>query len=195
MGVLGYLTIGLCAAWILMERLSSAARGRSGSTGGRDRLSLSFFWSALIVSIPVAVALKFLLESRGGGAGRIDLLSPFVGYLGCLVIVGGLVVRLSAIRTLGRQFTYTVSIVEDHRIVDTGIYRRVRHPSYLGTLLCLLGLGLALQNWISLIILLVVPLAAIRYRISVEEQVLVDHFGEQYAEYCRRTKRLIPGIY
>ena len=69
--------------------------------------------------------------------------------------------RPVAIRTLGKHFTYTLSIVDDHRIVDTGIYRLVRHPSYLGSLMCLLGLGVALENWISLIIVVVVPLIAI----------------------------------
>lgn len=195
MGVLGYLTIGLCVVWLLMERLSSIGKASAKRSEGSDRLSFYIFWAAIIVSIAVGVSLKLVLESNQNGLGRIALLSPYFGYIGCLVIVLGLITRLIAIRTLGKQFTYKVSIVDDHRIVDTGIYGLVRHPSYLGTLVCLLGLGLALENWLSLLIVFVLPLIAISYRISVEEQVLLIHFGKEYGDYSKRTKRLIPGIY
>jgi len=59
----------------------------------------------------------------------------------------------------------------------------------------MLGLGLALENWVSIAILVVLPLAGHLYRISVEEKVLVGHFGQSYADYMKRTKRLIPGVY
>ncbi len=148
-------------------------------------------WASTIASIVLGVGPKFSLRSIG----RIDWHSPIVGYIGCVIMVAGLLIRWSAIRTLGKQFTVQVSIVNDHMIVDTGIYGVVRHPSYLGNLICFIGLGLALESWISLLILFALPLAATLYRISVEEKVLVEHFGSKYADYCKRTKRLIPGIY
>lgn len=148
-------------------------------------------WLSIIASIILGVGLKFSLRSTG----RIDFLSPLFGYIGCAIIVAGLLIRWSAIRTLGKQFTVQVSIVNDHKIVDAGIYGVVRHPSYLGSLICFIGLGLALENWISLLILLSLPLAATLYRIAVEEKVLLRHFGKDYEEYCTRTKRLIPGVY
>lgn len=68
------------------------------------------------------------------------------------------------------------------------------HHSYSGSLLSFLGLGLALENWISLVILVALPLASTLYRISVEERALLDHFGAGYEKYGERTKSLVPGI-
>jgi protein-S-isoprenylcysteine O-methyltransferase Ste14 len=59
----------------------------------------------------------------------------------------------------------------------------------------LLGIGLALGNWLSVLALFGIPLLALLYRISVEEKTLLEHYGEEYREYRERTKRLIPGIY
>jgi protein-S-isoprenylcysteine O-methyltransferase Ste14 len=84
--------------------------------------------------------------------------------------------------------------VEGHKIIDKGLYGIIRHPSYLGSLVTFAGLGLALENWLSLLVLLALPVAATLYRISVEEKALLDHFGSAYRDYMRRTKRLIPGI-
>jgi protein-S-isoprenylcysteine O-methyltransferase Ste14 len=123
------------------------------------------------------------------------LLSPFLGYLGCLLIMAGLLIRWLAISTLRRQFTVNVSIVKDHKIIDTGIYAFIRHPAYLGSLLSFLGLGLAFESWICLLIVFILPLMATLYRISVEEKVLNDHFGQEYSDYTMRTKRLIPKVF
>jgi D-alanyl-D-alanine carboxypeptidase len=109
-------------------------------------------------------------------------------------MVAGLIVRLTAIATLKQQFTVDVAIVKDHKIIDKGLYGIVRHPSYLGSLLTFMGLGLALQNWLSLLVLMALPGAATFYRISVEEKALIDHFGSEYTNYMSRTRRLIPGL-
>ena len=71
----------------------------------------------------------------------------------------------------------------------------IRHPAYLGSLTTMVGLGVALENWLSIILLVVLPLAGLLYRIAVEEKVLVGHFGQTYLDYMSRTKRLIPGVY
>jgi len=109
-------------------------------------------------------------------------------------MVVGICVRWIAAATLGRQFTIDVAIVTEHQIVDKGLYRTIRHPAYLGTLVTLWGLGLALENWLCLLILFALPLAGHLYRISVEERALVEHFGSAYSDYMKRTKRLIPGV-
>ena len=88
-----------------------------------------------------------------------------------------------------------VAIVENHNLVDQGLYSIIRHPAYLGGQLTQLGLDLALENWLSFRLLFILPLAAHLYRISVEEKVLVDHLGAAYKDYMKRTKRLIPGVF
>jgi protein-S-isoprenylcysteine O-methyltransferase Ste14 len=122
-------------------------------------------------------------------------LFPLVGYWGYLVLAFGITIRLVAVATLQRYFTVSVSILEKHEIVDTGIYGIIRHPAYLGHLASLLGIGLVLGNWVGLVALVLLPLAGILYRIQVEERILLRYFGAAYQAYANRTKRLLPGIW
>jgi protein-S-isoprenylcysteine O-methyltransferase Ste14 len=129
------------------------------------------------------------------GFGNFSTLSPLTVYPGCLFIASGITLRLLAVAALKNQFTLKVTIVENHTVVDTGIYRIIRHPSYLGHLVSLFGIGLILGNWVGLTALVVLPLTAILYRIHVEEAALVEYFGPVYQAYSSRTKRLLPGIW
>jgi len=189
----GWLTIALSVVWFTTEVSLNVRKRSRGPLEAQDRLSLLVIRATTVVSIAFAVSIESAPRVVGG-AGRILALSPFVGYFGCLLMVVGLIVRLTAIATLKQQFTVDVAIVKDHKIVDKGLYRIVRHPSYLGSLLTFVGLGLALENWLSLLVLMALPSAAIFYRISVEEKALVDHFGSAYTDYMSRTKRLVPGF-
>jgi protein-S-isoprenylcysteine O-methyltransferase Ste14 len=83
----------------------------------------------------------------------------------------------------------------DHRIVKTGLYGFVRHPSYTGTIISFCGLGLALSNWISVILLIVPITIAFLKRIQIEEEALHNAFGEDYANYCKMSWGLFPWIY
>jgi len=112
-----------------------------------------------------------------------------------LLLVGGLIFRWTAILTLGRFFTVNVAISDDHKIIESGLYRYLRHPSYTGLLQAFLGLGLAFRNWISLVILFLPIIPALLRRITVEERALSATFGVQYEEYCARTWRLLPWLY
>jgi len=115
--------------------------------------------------------------------------------LGTALLIGGVAVRWLAIRTLGRFFTVDVAVHREHRVVQSGLYRYVRHPSYTGVLVAMLGAGLAFGNWLSLAALMLPLTLSLLYRIRVEEAVLLEALGEEYREYCGRTKRLIPGVY
>ena len=106
-----------------------------------------------------------------------------------------LAIRWTAIFTLGKSFSSNVAIQESQQITRTGLYRFVRHPSYLGLLLVFLAVGLHSRNWISLAVVIVPTTAALLYRIHVEETVLVKAFGEEYVAYSKATKRLVPGVY
>lgn len=107
----------------------------------------------------------------------------------------GLVVRIWAIVVLGSAFRTTVEVDTDQPVVDRGPYRWVRHPSYTGILLIMVGLGLAAANWISLVVAVVLPVYALGRRIDVEENALVETLGRRYEEYRARTKRLVPGLW
>lgn len=114
---------------------------------------------------------------------------------GAVLIACGLWIRHLAMRTLARFFTYQVEIQADQRLVETGLYRRIRHPGYLGQLLVFAGVGVALANWLSIAAMVVFTFVAFRWRIGVEESALQAHFADQFEAYRRRTWRLIPWLY
>ena len=115
-------------------------------------------------------------------------------WLGILLMYAGIAFRLYAIRVLGAFFTTTVAVTPEQKVVETGPYRRIRHPSYSGVLMILLGFGLTLTNWLSPLVILGCALIGFSYRIRVEESVLLEQLGEPYQDYMRRTKRLIPFV-
>jgi protein-S-isoprenylcysteine O-methyltransferase len=107
----------------------------------------------------------------------------------------GLAISWTAIRTLGQLFTGVVMIQRDHRLIRTGPYRYVRHPSYAGLLIAHLGLGLAFVGSVSLVLSTIPFLVAATYRIHVEEQALAETFGEEFIAFSQETWRLIPWVY
>jgi protein-S-isoprenylcysteine O-methyltransferase Ste14 len=109
-------------------------------------------------------------------------------------MVLGIVLRQWSIGVLGEFLPGTIGVQEGQKIVDRGPYRLVRHPSYTRGLLILVGLGLALQSWGAILLLVLLFGLAYGYWIYVEENVLVSQLGEEYVKYMKRTKRLIPYI-
>ncbi len=146
-------------------------------------------WDIANLIEPVGMALGFI------GIGRIHAGTNLIGSLGLVFLVAGITVRWAAIYTLGKYFTGKVVIKNDHRLIRTGIYKRLRHPAYAGALLAHLGLGLSFSNWFSLGLSSLPYLLVALYRMRVEEQALVDAFGAEYIAYARTTKRLIPRLY
>jgi protein-S-isoprenylcysteine O-methyltransferase Ste14 len=116
-------------------------------------------------------------------------------YVGLILMVVGIAVRLWAVSTLRGFFSYTVQIKEGHRVVERGPYRFVRHPAYTGSLLTILGVGFALQSWGAVLVMAVVFGLTFGYRIRVEEKTLVASLGEEYLQYSKRVKRLIPYVF
>jgi protein-S-isoprenylcysteine O-methyltransferase Ste14 len=117
----------------------------------------------------------------------------FVG--GLVVGWAGIALALWATRTLGRFYRPVVTITADHEVISTGPYRYVRHPIYAGAMLVMLGVGLALGNWLSLALCVLLPLAAYVARIRVEEAALVDALGDDYRQYEEGKPRLVPGVW
>jgi protein-S-isoprenylcysteine O-methyltransferase Ste14 len=191
MSTLNALIATLLAIWCVNEItivLISFRNRSKGLSGNKDKFSRFIVWLSTVP--PVALAI-LLLAHPGFGSFQF----PPLSYVGCLLMALGITLRLVAVATLKRQFTVNVSIVKNHEIIDSGIYGIIRHPAYLGHLALLMGIGLVSLNWISLTVLIVLPLAAILYRIHVEEAVLLRHFGPAYQAYADRTKRLLPGIW
>ncbi len=121
--------------------------------------------------------------------------NPNLLSCGVAICLFGFCLRIWAIRTLGRFFSMEIGIRPNHVIVTSGPYRWIRHPSYTGYLLILIGMGLAFHSWIA-VLLPVLQTSVFQYfRIIEEEKMLIKHFGKEYSEYMQRTKRLIPYIF
>ena len=115
--------------------------------------------------------------------------------VGLILMAAGIFVRQWSIFTLGRFFTAEVRVQADQPVIDVGPYRWVRHPSYTGLIIFFIGLGLALTNAISLLIVAVIPTAGLVVRIHFEERSLMAGLGEPYQQYAATHKRLFPGVW
>lgn len=147
---------------------------------------------AMVGSIVLAVALGMRLAQLVPAAAIADGRNAvFLGGIALALL--GIALRWIAILTLGRFFSMRVMVRADHSVVERGPYRLVRHPSYTGALLTLLGVLLCSTNWLSLACF-VLALPGLAYRISVEERALTEALGGAYREYMRRTKRLVPFV-
>lgn len=114
---------------------------------------------------------------------------------GVTLILLGVALRWYAIWMLGRYFTRDVAVSADQKVVQTGPYRSIRHPAYSGTFLTMLGVGLAVTNWASLVVLLMCVVSGHMYRVRVEERALSQAIGQPYVEYMHGTKRFIPLVF
>jgi protein-S-isoprenylcysteine O-methyltransferase Ste14 len=115
-------------------------------------------------------------------------------WIGLVIYTVGGVFRLWPVFVLGNRFSGLVAIQPGHTLVTTGIYHRIRHPSYLGLILNTLGWGLVFRSGVGVLlsVLTLIPLIA---RIHAEERLLRSQFGEEYEAFCAHTSRLIPGVY
>lgn len=116
-------------------------------------------------------------------------------WAGLCTIVAGSLLRRHCFAMLGEHFSGAVKVASDQPVVECGAYRYVRHPSYTAGALLSVGIGLALGNWLSLLVLLGSIVIVYAYRVRVEEAALASVVGEPYQLYMRRTKRFVPFIF
>ena len=121
--------------------------------------------------------------------------SLFFSVLGMALMITGIIIRIWAIKTLGKNFTATVTLTDNHQFISSGPYKIVRHPSYLGAFLAIIGCPVFLNApWATLIAFLSMTIAYI-IRITVEEKMLSSYFCDSYEKYKRETKMFIPFIW
>lgn len=114
---------------------------------------------------------------------------------GIVVWLSGTLFRFYSMRTLGRFFTYDVAVSSGQHVVERGPYRWIRHPSYLGSLIANIGIGMTLTNWLAMFLPVLCLGIAYAYRITIEERALLEGLGTPYREYMRRTWRLVPFVF
>jgi protein-S-isoprenylcysteine O-methyltransferase Ste14 len=176
--------------WLLPEVISSFTDTKGKDIKVHDRSSgvvlLICIWLGIYVSINMAfVARSFVIPWH----------RTLLFAIGIFLMLVGVAFRWYSIRVLGKYFTRQVAIQPGQTVVENGPYRLIRHPSYSGALITIFGLGLALTNWLSLIVVMGITFIGYSYRVSVEEKTLVNALGESYRQYMKRTKRFIPFLY
>ncbi len=186
MSVVRSIALIVFVVWLFVDSLI-IFRFKTGTAENRDRFSLMVIMVGNLVTWIVGISLAF--TSIG------SIRSVPLQIAGLAVMAFGIIVRFIAISELGRFHTPNVAIREDHQLLETGLYRHVRHPSYLGALIAFAGFSVALGNWFSVAVTLLITPCIYLYRIHEEEQALSAAFGDAYRAYCCRTQRLIPGLY
>ncbi len=184
-------------AWIFWAAFLAAyvpeftvvARSKPAAGEKTDRGSMAFIILASWLAFPAAFIVSYWSKSA--------LLHQRVFWfaLGLVLLLAGSMLRRHCFRTLGRYFTGNVRVQADQPVIQDGPYRFVRHPSYTGGMLMYLGAGLALTNWLSVLILVGMGGATYAYRVHVEEQALISSLSHPYRDYMRRTKRFIPFVF
>lgn len=185
----GIIIIPVSVIWLGSEIILSRTKRSHPSDTRFDKSSLRIIWITIAVSVNLGILLAFQPIGSLGNESRT------LRATGIALIICGVIVRWLAILSLKERFTVDVAITKGHRIVREGLYRFVRHPAYLGSLLSFLGLGIFFSNYVSLVVIFVPICLAFLYRIKIEERVLAATFGDDYLAYCASTKRLIPGIF
>jgi protein-S-isoprenylcysteine O-methyltransferase len=181
---------GLGLAMLTVELwLRIARRSDPGASTGADRGSLALLWTTIAAAIALAILVPRFLPQL-----NYHLCARSAGIV-IAVFALGVALRAWSIGQLGRFFTVDVSIRHDHALVTRGPYAWVRHPSYTGLLLMFAALGVAFENYASIVALLLPIALALARRIAVEERALAAAFGDQWTAYAARTRRLVPFIY
>jgi protein-S-isoprenylcysteine O-methyltransferase len=178
----------LLGAWLLLEVvLRNGNEARSWRADDADRSSTRL----IVGTYVVAFAGPIVLDLSGLGA-----ITPnsMVAWVGIAVGAVGLAVRIWSMRILGRDYTRSLRTRGEQTLIETGPYRAIRHPGYLGSILVWTGSRLAV-NWLIAVLTAVLLLAVYCYRISAEEHMLEEHFGEAYLSYETRTWRLVPLLW
>jgi protein-S-isoprenylcysteine O-methyltransferase Ste14 len=174
---------GLFEIFMSMRKQDNRKIFKSGDKGS--------IW-LLTISISIGYWFSFIIASTK--IGRVYHWNTFF-VIGSFFVLTGLIIRVTSIMKLRQQFTYTVTRLENHELIETGFYKIIRHPGYLGQIIIFLGTSVCLSNWLSVLFMIIPVLLGYLKRINVEEKFMAEQLGQKYLDYRKRTKRLIPSIY
>jgi protein-S-isoprenylcysteine O-methyltransferase Ste14 len=177
--------------WAFWPEWKVVQSGREGAkhADSKDSGSIKVIMAGNSIALGLAYPLAFVSAWSFPMNWQVPL---FV--IGVLMLFLGSALRRYCWRTLGEYFTGDVKARADQPVIRSGPYRFVRHPSYTAAMMMFTGIGLALGNWVSLVLITIATIAAYGYRVAVEERALQDVIGEPYRAYMKERKRFIPYI-
>lgn len=126
---------------------------------------------------------------------RVKALEPRIVYIGFILFLISIIVRWWGFKSIGKYFNPRVSVYQKHKLVTAGAYSKIRHPLYLGSLISFIALPIIFNSWGALLIICLSTIPALVYRINVEEEFMIRHFSDEYLNYIKKSKKLIPGIW
>jgi protein-S-isoprenylcysteine O-methyltransferase Ste14 len=169
---------------VVQGGVEGAKRGESKDDGSL-RVLLGGMWIALLLAFFLAFMRAWMFPAR--------LQLPLFAVGISLILLGSLL-RRYCFRTLGKYFTGDVRASTDQPVISTGPYTLVRHPSYTAGMMMFTGIGLALGNWASALLLALGSVGTYWYRVTIEERALADTIGEPYRNFMKGRKRFIPYV-
>jgi len=175
----------LYSIWILLEFNIITIEEENAKT--LNKFSRAFIFASLISVIGAVYEYRHLNNTT--------FLTMSLSFIGLFFICAGVLLRYRSITILGKFFTTKIQILDDHKLITNGVYKYLRHPSYLAFLLSFSGTFVYLSAWYSFLFFIVVAFPLYLYRIRLEELVLRKHFGEHYDRYRENSYALIPFIY
>ncbi|GGL58982.1 methyltransferase family protein [Halocalculus aciditolerans] len=174
-----------------LPEIADAVRRDDGLGPDLDARSKHGIYAAVAAS----VAVGFALGPRAPAWATFGALAVPLFAVGLACVVCGVALRWYSVAILGDAFSRVVTVRDGQGVVDDGPYGVVRHPTYAGGLLALVGFGLAFGTWPALLVAVAAGGLAYGYRIRVEERALRAEL-DGYADYCERVPdRLVPGVY
>jgi len=187
-----YFAVWITTFWLcIVPEIVLSVRLRSGMDAKKsDKGSKAI----VIVAANLAMAIGFSVAIAFPG---LSIVSHWRGLFdaGIAVWLSGTIFRFYSMRILGKFFTYDVAVSTGQYVVERGPYRWIRHPSYLGSLVANIGIGMTMTNWLALFLPALCLGLAYVYRIAIEERALQEGLGTPYCEYMQRTWRLVPFVF
>ncbi len=173
--------------WLFFEARQAMQRRSEARSGDRGS-AVAIRVSVVVGALAAARANRWLPSATIGS-------ETIAASIGLVVLWCGIGLRVWSFRTLGRYFTFTVQTSQDQPVIAAGPYRVIRHPGYAGLIIAIIGIGFAINNWASLVVLTSAITTGLVYRITVEERALSRDLGGRYQRYAASRKRLVPFVW
>ena len=168
-------------------RRSRGVKVARSCKGQREVALLTLAWMGFFVPLIWVVSPVFSFAEYS--------LRPWSFGAGVVCLAGGLWAFYRSHSDLGTYWSVTLELRENHRLITQGVYQRIRHPMYLALALYSLGQALVIPNWVAGPSNLIAFAVLFALRVHAEEQMMSEAFGDEYAAYAARTKRLVPGVW
>ncbi len=184
------LAILLLLGFIVISESSSRTPGPAKKMKVNGKFQLHTFLYLVLTLTGIALGVLLLIFRVGYISN-----SELIGWIGIALMILAIFLRTIAMNTLGKYHTRSLITLPNQPIIQTGIYKYIRHPGYLGSIIGGIGFAIATTNWLIMVYAAIALIVVFHFRIVAEEKMMLTTFGAKYKEYSSKTKRLVPFIF